>query len=297
MSLPRYVGAAWASVHGPSDPVRLLRWVCEARFRGLVPAPSPRAVAWPAVAASAGDFPVDFPAVRCSSILADRPNTAGLASARDGEVQVAMAAVAQAVALAGVVGTRQVVLEPGLVPVFGEIACEDLGDPTYDWTPERAQALAARRHGGLAPALDRVCRTVFAIVRRYPDFTFCLTQSRSLLAVASVDALQLVYEDLGNLRLGYWHDAGLCARREQVLGEAQGAWLEAFGARCVGTSLGDARAEGLYLPPGAGVVDYSLLASYLRPQGRSLAATLELDPSVPPGELSGMRACLEKFGL
>lgn len=297
MTSSRYVGAAWASVHGPSDPLRLLRWTCEARFRGLVPAPSPRAIAYGELVAAMGDFPVDFPAVRCSSILAERPDTAGLASARDGEQQLAFAAVAQAVDLARLVGARNVVLEPGLVAVFGEVEREDLGDPSYDWTPERAQALAARRRAALPAALDRVCRAVFALVRKFPDVTFCLTQSRSLLAVASVDALQLVFEDLDALRLGYWHDAGLAARREQVLGEAQGAWLEAFGSRCVGVSLGDARAEGLYLPPGAGVVDYSLLASYLRPQSRSLAATLELDPSVPSGELPGMRACLDKFGL
>ncbi len=297
MSLQRYVGAAWASVHGPTDPVRLLRWLCEAKFHGLVPSPSPRPIAYAAMADAATDYPIDFPAVRCSSILAERPTTAGLASAREGDLRLAKQAAQQGVALAASVATRCVILEPGLVPVMGEIEREDLGDPSYDWTKERVEALVARRKVSLPPALDRVCRAVFELARANPDFTFCLTQSRSVLAVASVEALQMVFEDLGGVRLGYWHDAAIAARREQVLGEPQGAWLEAFADRCVGCSLGDARQEGLYLPPGSGAVDYPLLASYLKPAGRSAVACLELDPSVASGELPGMRACLDKFGL
>jgi hypothetical protein len=45
------------------------------------------------------------------------------------------------------------------------------------------------------------------------------------------------------------------------------------------------------------VVDYGLLASYLRPLGKGASACLELDPAIPPGELPGMGACLDKFGL
>ncbi|MEQ1633688.1 MAG: hypothetical protein ABL997_15015 [Planctomycetota bacterium] len=297
MSLQRYVGAAWASVHGPTDPVRMLRWLCEQRFHGLVPSPSPRPIAYAALAASASDYPIEFPAVRCSSILAERPSTAGLASARDGDLRLGRQAAQQGVALAAAVATRFVILEPGLVPVMGEVERDDLGDPSYDWTKERAEALMARRKVSLPSSLDRVCRAVFELARSNPDFTFCLTQSRSLLAVASVEALRLVFEDLGSVRLCYWHDAAIAARREQVLGEPQGAWLDAFADRCVGCNLGDARQEGLYLPPGSGGVDYPLLASYLRPAGRTAAACLELDPSVPSGEMPGMRACLDKFGL
>lgn len=297
MSPQRFVGSAWASVHGPSDPARMLRWLCESRFAGLVPAPSPRPIAFAAMHAASRDYPITFPAVRCSSILSERPNTAGLASARDGEAHVARQSVQAAVALAMSVACRVVVVEPGLVPVFGEVEREDLGDPTYDWTNERVQALAARRKAALPPALDRVCRELHGLCRAFPEVTFCLTQSRSLLAVASLDTLQLVYEDLPNLRLGYWHDAALCARREQALGEPQGAWLEAFGDRCRGCNLGDARPEGLYLPPGAGGVDYALLASSLRPHGKGASACLELDPAIPSSELPGMGACLERFGL
>jgi hypothetical protein len=87
------------------------------------------------------------------------------------------------------------------------------------------------------------------------------------------------------------------ARRHQVLGEPQGDWLEKFSSICTGCTLGDATIEGLYRPPGSGGVDYPLLAAYLRRAGRALPACLELDPSVAAGELPGVHAFLDKFGL
>lgn len=297
MAEQRFLGAAWASAHGPGDPSRLLRWVCEAGFRGFVPGPSLRAIDWSAVHQQAREFPVRFPAVRATSILGDKVATAGLASPREAEQQVARLPIEQAVALAGRVATRLVIVEPGLVPLLGEVGPEDLGDPSIQWTPERVQALMARRKAGLDAALDAVCRCLFRLCRAHPEVTFCLTPGRSLRAVASPAALTAVFEDLSSCRLAYWHDTAVVARREQVLAEAQGLWLESFSNLCAGCSLGDARPEGVYLPPGAGGVDYPLLVSYLRRPGKAVAMCLELDPAVPANELPGMRACLEKFGL
>ena len=61
--------------------------------------------------------------------------------------------------------------------------------------------------------------------------------------------------------------------------------------------LGDASPDGLYLPPGAGTVDYKLLASYLPRLGAQLPGVVELDSSIAPGELPSIRACLDKHGL
>jgi sugar phosphate isomerase/epimerase len=297
MTLQRLLGTAWASVHGPNDPARLLQWICEVRFRGIVPAPGVRPVDWAAVGRLARDYPVTLPAVRASSVLSERPATAGLASASPGERQLARRAVDQAIQLAATVGARYVILEPGLVPLLGEVGDEDLGDPAVNWTEARAQAVTARRKAGLDAALDAVCRSLHAICRDNPDLVFALTPGRSLRAVAGVDSLTAIFEDLSAYRLAYWHDAAVVARREQVLGEPQGAWLEAFSNSCIGCTLGDARPEGIYLPPGSGGVDYPLVTSYLRRAGKALHACLELDPAVAAAELPGVRACLEKFGL
>jgi sugar phosphate isomerase/epimerase len=297
MHVKRFLGSAWASVHGPADPRRLLIWALEAKFAGLQAGPGPRAVDWVTLAEQASDLPVDFAAVRAGSVFAERSATAGLALMKEGDRQAAVVAVQQAVATARIVGCPRVVIEPGVVPLLGEIECEDLGDASYQWTHERAHALLARRKAARNGALDRVCRAIFAVARAFPDIQFCLTTGRSLRAVADRDSLGDLFEDLHQLNLGYWHDAAVCARREQILGEPQGEWLEMFGNRLWGMSLGDSSADGLYLPPGSGGVDYGLLASYVRKSGAPTPVVLELDPSVSPSELSGMRSCLDKYGL
>jgi hypothetical protein len=297
MQVQRFLGSAWASVHGPSDPRRLLIWTLDARFAGLVAAPGPRPVAWKALHAASVDLPFEFAAVRAGSVFAQQSATGGLASAKEEERHLAALVVREAVATARVLGCRTVIVEPGIVPLLGEIECEDLGDTSYRWTPERAQALVARRRAVRNGALDRACREVYALVKAFPEMDFCLCSGRSLRTLADRASLQDLFEDLAQLRLGYWHDAAVAARRQQVLGEAQGEWLETFANRCRGFSLGDASPEGMYQAPGSGGVDYGLLASYVPRSGAPTPVVLELDPSVPPAELPGMRACLDKHGL
>lgn len=297
MDVQRFLAAAWASVHGPSEPRRLLLSVLEAGFAGLAASAAPRPLDWTALRAAAADLPFEFPVVRVGNPLAERSATAGFAGTKDSERRAARQAVQQAVAVARLVGCPRLVLDVGVVPVFGDLDAEDLGDPQAVWTKERAGALMARRNTGRIQALERVCRELFDLIKSFPGIDFSLTQSRSLRAVLDVEAMRLVVEDLGARRLGYWHDAGLCARREQVLGEPPGEWLESFGNRLRGMTLGDASPDGLYLPPGAGGVDYGLLASYVPRTGAPLPVVLELDASVPPGELAGMHSCLDKHGL
>ncbi len=297
MHVQRFLGSAWASVHGPSDPKRLLVSVLEARFAGLALAPGPRALDIGALSAAAADLPFEFAATRAADPLAEHSATAGFASGRDGERQLARRAVHDAVVMARTIGNPLVVLDVGVVPMVGEIAAEDLGDPQVRWTKEAVDALQARRKVGRNATVDRVCRELFDRIRDYPDIQFCLTQSRSLRGVLDVAAMRDICEDLASKKLGYWHDAAICARRQQVLAEPAGEWLEVFGNRCRGMSLGDASPDGLYLPPGAGGVDYGMLGTYVPNSGAPLPVVLELDVSVPASELPGMRSCLDKFGL
>lgn len=297
MQVERFLAASWATVHGPSDPAQLLVSLLENGFAGLGASPGPRAVAWPALRAAADELPVRFAGVRAGAPLSDRSPMNGLASESEGERGVARRAVADAVQTARILGAPLVVLDLGVVGVFGEVEAEDLGEAAFDWTAERSGALLARRSVGRDAAVDRACREVHGIVKSFPDMDFCITQSRSLRSLVDPAALQDLYEDLAQTRLGYWHDAAICARREQVMGEPQGEWMERFGSRMRGMSLGDGSPEGLYLPPGSGGVDYGLCASYVPHTGNVFPVVLELDPSVNPGEMPGMRSCLDKYGF
>jgi sugar phosphate isomerase/epimerase len=297
MDVQRFLGAAWVAVHFPHDPRRLWTAVLEAGFDGLGVAPAPRPLDWPELAAAVRELPASFAAVRIANPLSERSATAGFCSPKDGDRQAARQVIEQAVRTARTIGCPRLVLDLGVVAVVGDIAAEDLGDPTHTWTADQAKALLARRNAGRNQAVERACRGLFELVRDFPDLEFCLTQGRSVRAVADGEALRDIFTDLAGKRLGFWHDAALAARREQVLGEAQGEWLEIFGNRLRGMSLGDASPDGVYLPPGAGGVDYGLLASYVPRTGGPLPVVLELDPAVSPSELPGMRSCLDKFGL
>lgn len=297
MRSQRHLGSVWASVHGPHDARRLLTWTLGYHFEGLQFGPGPRVLDPVQLRTAAEDLPIGFAGVRAGSVFAAVSATAGLGATKEGDRVLAMRHVQQAVQAAIALGTKLVVLEPGQVPVMGEIECEDLGDPGYQWNEARSQALLARRGVGRNAAVQRVCRNLFDVLKAFPEMEFALTAGRSLTAVADQSALQDIFADLHNARLGYWHDAAVAARREQVLREPFGGWLETFGNLLRGCSLGDASPEGMYLPPGSGGVDYAMLASYLPRTGAVLPAVLELDPSVAPSELPGMLACLTKHGL
>jgi len=297
MHVQRFLGSAWATVHCSKDPQTLLVSLLEAGFAGLAPSPGPRAMSWQAVRDAADDLPIRFPCVRAANPLAERSALRSLCSQSEGEREVAHRAVKDAVQCAMTLGTDTVVLDLGVVGVHGDIEAEDLNEPSYDWTHERAHALLARRKVARNAFVDRACRELFAIIKSFPDMHFSVCQGRSLRAVLDLEAMLDIVEDLGGRRLGYWHDAGICARREQILGEAQGEWLESFGNRLSGMTLGDASGDGLYLPPGSGGVDYGLCATYVPRTGTPFPVVLELDLSVAPGEMAGMQSCLDKYGL
>jgi hypothetical protein len=121
--------------------------------------------------------------------------------------------------------------------------------------------------------------------------------ARSLLGLGEPAALGAIFTDLRGLRIGYWHDAAVAARREQALGVPQGEWLHGFADRLTGYTVADSGAGCLYGLPGSGSVDYPLLASYKLRRARALPAVLELDAGIEPTELPGALAFLDKFGL
>ena len=298
MPTQRFLGGAWASVHGPSDPHRMLVWVLDQGFSGVGAAPGPRAVDWTALRTPLADLPASVPSVRSSGVLdAGGGERGSLASTHDGERRVARLAVEKAVLVAHAVGCPRVVVDPGPALVSGEVEIDDLGDPSFTWTEDRGAAERARRDARLDPALEAVCRELYALCRAHPDVEFCLTGSRHVHGIGEPRALEHVLGDLSSYRLGYWHDVGLAARHEEVFGIAQGEWLEVLGNRMVGMTLGDSADGRVNLPPGAGGVDYPLVAAYRRRSGHPVPAVVELDPAVEPGEIPGAHAFLTKYGL
>jgi sugar phosphate isomerase/epimerase len=291
------LGASWASVHGPGDPRALALWTLDRGFAGIAAGPAPRSIDWDALRRTARDLPFTVPVAFAGAPGdASRRAETGLASANAQELAASRTAIAELVREAARRAIDTVVLEPGRIRVDPGHAVVELGEPGADWSTERALAARARRAPFLDRALDRVCRSLFELCKRFPDMTFALAPSRAPSGLGEPAALAAIFEDLAGHRLGYWHDAGVAVLRKMWLGEEQGGWLEAFAARMVGASVADATGTETGLPPGAGMVDYGLLAAYTA-RARDFAEVVDLDPGVDPGEIAGVHSLLAKFGL
>ncbi len=294
----RMIGAGWASVHGPSDPRTALLWALDRGFHGLMVAPAPRVMEWEGLRVGVEKLPFKFGGVRVSSIAdGESPAEGGLASANRGDRLASCAAVGQSVELARRLGAHRVVLDPGIVQVPGEVRHSDLGDRNADWSEDKARGLYARRGAQLNRAMDGLCRVLFELCKSFPDMTFCLSLSRNVLSLGEPGALSSIFEDLPRCRLGYWHDTVAAACREVFLGEDPCHALEVSSKYLQGMTLGDYGDGECYLPPGSGGVDYSLLSNYRHRTAKDFPVAVELDPGVDPGEIPGVHAILNKFGL
>jgi len=297
MAVERFLGGGWATVHGPTEPRAFLTWVLDRGFGGVVPAPGPRPMAWRELRRVRGKLPVRVPAVRVSGLLdPTQLAEAGLCSPEPGEVEAALAAVAGAVELACDLGCEAVVLEPGVVRWPEDLGPVDLAQE-QGFGDGGAEAQLARRERRLSKALDAVCRSLHRLTKSFPEMRFCLTPSRHVGGLGEAEAMAAIFEDLAHRRLYYWHDTAALACRQARLGEAPGEFLEKFANRLAGMTLGDQGGGQVYLPPGAGGVDYPLLSNYRQRSTRALPAVVELDPGVTAGELPGIHAFLNKFGL
>ncbi|MEM7202699.1 MAG: hypothetical protein AAF628_20700 [Planctomycetota bacterium] len=294
----RFLGAEWAAVHGPAEAAVLPGWALDRGFVGLSAGPAPRAVDWRAVRLALDDLPASITAVRAASVLEPpRPEWGSLASARSADQGTAMQRLTGAVRLAEALGCPRVLIEPGWVAPPGERGVEDLADPNAGWTPDRAAAQLARRNVGRDAGLDRVCRALFKAAKSFPGIEFCLIPGRSVLSLGDPDGLSAIFEDLPRQGLRYWHDASLAALRADLLQTPQGEWLERFSNLMVGMTLADSGGGSAYLPPGAGGVDYPLLASYRRRLDGGIPVLVELDLAVDLGEVPGIHAFLDKYAL
>ena len=304
----RAVGAAWPSVRGPADGKALAVWLLELGFRGLVLGPAPRPIDEAGLLAAVREVPLRLRAVRVSSSScpAEQRTENGLASRSESERDVACLAVGRFAAQAATAGIDMIVLEPGVVGRGVVLSGDEKTDTTVDladsgWTPENAVVRRAQRSAGLDAALDAACRSLHALAKRHPEATFCLTGSSHVAGLGEISALTAIFEDLPRVRLAYWHDAAVAQRRAELLGEDEGACLEAFADRMAGVTLSDADGSGgLRLPPGAGHVDFQLVASYLSRAGlagRPCVRVVDLDPEVDPAEIAGVHSFLAKYGL
>ena len=114
--------------------------------------------------------------------------------------------------------------------------------------------------------IEHFCRSLHALRREFPETQIAIEPGLHFNDLLNFEAMQWVLDDLANAGVGYWHDTGRIYQREQAGLPGQGAWLDAYSSRMLGIHLQDASDTEFDLPPGAGRIDFKLLAEYV-PKG------------------------------
>ncbi len=200
-------------------------------------------------------------------------------SVQDAGREGALAALVDQIDAARAAGVRRVVVRPGAVPVDrGPVRHAELEDRARSGEAPDADGVAAlesHRREYAEATLDRTCRSLFALCRRFPDVTFALPPARTYYEVPRLDEIELILSDVGATNLGYWHVPGTCRSLEAMGLDSQQSWLERNADRIVGLSFHDAHPGAPVLVPGDGDVDLSMLAFYVP---RSAEVTLDVRP-------------------
>lgn len=112
--------------------------------------------------------------------------------------------------------------------------------------------------------------------------------------VPSFDELQEIFRQFPGETVGYWHDVGHAQTMENTGFTAHLAYLDAFGPRLVGCHLMDCVFDRDHLACGAGEIDFSVIAPYLRD---SVLKVFELGQAATPEDIAASVPYLAKFGI
>lgn len=125
--------------------------------------------------------------------------------------------------------------------------------------------------------------------RQAPGLRIALAPGPSPAALLTPGRLKLLFAELRQPGLGLWFDPPDAAARAAAGLAPPGAWLDGFGRNVFGISLHDFAAGRDGLPPGAGTVDWALIADYLP---RTALRVLALAPSYSEEWLAESRSAL-----
>ncbi|MFG0316762.1 MAG: hypothetical protein ACF8XB_05775 [Planctomycetota bacterium JB042] len=225
---------------------------------------------------------------------------AGFASRAPEAIGRTVGAARAAAGLGKRLGARHVVLRLGRFELErakereGELLAALRRDGPTEAAREQAAAAAAAVDRRLEPVLERACRLLFDLCRAEPEIRFAVVTPAGPFELASRRALSLLFDEVRERNLGYWHDVGAAHLAHQLGLAAPHEWLGDLGARTFGATLQDAAGADLGLPPGAGEVDFRAAHEAL-PSG--VPAVLEVDGRFPLAELKLATSYVRSLGF
>lgn len=130
--------------------------------------------------------------------------------------------------------------------------------------------------------VDHLCRSLHQLQTEFPETKLAIETGENFSDLMNFETVGWVLEDLKQHGLAYWHDTGRIQARERAGMHTQGQWLDAYAPKMLGVHLQDS-AEGVAeMPPGAGQVDFKLVAGYVP---RTAEKVVEINPRHGRGEI------------
>ncbi len=228
---------------------------------------------------------------------AARRPTEELGSRDEARRERAIASVREHAAFAKSIGCPRIVLEGGAV----EGAALD----------ERVKRLEGEVDRGAAPGelleeikllarrdreahLERLCRSLHAIVRPLDDLRFSLLPATRPHEILDLESMRDALADLHAPNLDVWFDAGRARAAEHLGGEPSVAILSAWAPRLAGIDLHDSSGLREHLRPGDGEVDWRMVAELVP---RTALRVIDLEMGTSAATLRESRRLVESMGL
>jgi hypothetical protein len=132
-----------------------------------------------------------------------------------------------------------------------------------DATQALARDLVSRVQRKGQRQVEHLCRSLHTLMSEFPETKLAIEPGGGLVDLLHFQAVGWTLEDLDKKGLAYWHDTGGIHQGERVGLPAQGEWLQRYAPRMLGVHLQDSADTTVAMPPGAGEVDFKLVAGYL----------------------------------
>ncbi|HOO76619.1 MAG TPA: sugar phosphate isomerase/epimerase family protein [bacterium] len=108
--------------------------------------------------------------------------------------------------------------------------------------------------------------------------------------IPNLDEIEELWDGLDSRALGYWHDVGHAAVRENAGLERALSYLERYGSRLVGLHIHDVEGTADHRVPGSGSVDFAVLRSAVGQEG--VVPVIEVHPRETAAGIAGAREML-----
>lgn len=204
----------------------------------------------------------------CLKPTAEKPACQMLASSVADEREQALGSVRRHIQLAQRLGAPVVVLRGSSVAdqklrhEAEQLHARLVRDGLSDELAEQIRDFVHRVQRKGQRQVEHLCRSLHQLAVEFPQTRIALEPGLHIDDLLSFEVMGWVLDDLEKRGIAYWHDVGRVHIRERMGLPGQGRWLESYAARMVGIHLQDSADEQHQMPPGAGEVDFRMVAEY-----------------------------------